>query len=776
MTFYFRSTVRILVVGLIILLFSGMFDSQSAHATLWDGGPGGTGTDLGTAANWAGDTLPSVNGGLGEWDGSVAGALSLDYASGLSGSAGNTGLDLSILATQTGSLSIDASTTTSLRLDDITIAAGAGAFTLGNGSAPTFNITLGGNGGETHTWTNDSSNTATISSEVAFGLGGGGNHQFEFSGSGNWAINNAIGGNTSVRSIGTGAVTLNGSIATGGVASILVSGTSGVATLNVASGATINISGSGNSAILIGNSAANTMGAVNQTGGSVSITNLIMGASGASNYAFYNKSAGTYSQTGFNRTRIGQGGGAGSAILMYHSGGTFTTSVGIALNDTAGSTAGTGGAASLYVNGGTMTSTVGTVGSTTDIGLGIGGRQGQSEVTIADSGSLVLNGLASLGGSVAGTPAAGDAGRTAVLNLGSGTTGGTLQTSMVAQNATVGALPLGYLNFNGGTLKAQTANANFLIGLTQATVHSGGGTIDNNGVAITIGQDLVSPTGDGVTSIAVSGATGYRGAPYVQLTGGGFTTPATAVANLDSNGEVVSITVTNPGTGYTGAPTVTLVGGGGAAGTTTPSVGAITGGGLTFQGSGTTTLAGAGNNYSGTTTVSAGTLLVNGAKTGSGAVNVSSGATLGGTDSVAGNVSITGGTLAPGASVGNLTMTGNVTIDSNGFFQVEYDSTLQTIDLATVGGSFDINGGTVNFADVGSGALDQSSYVFATFTGGTRTFSATNVPAGYLVQEIGQSLVLVQAIPEAGAFLSVGLVGLLCGGFATVRRQRRTVN
>ena len=308
-------------------------------------------------------------------------------------------------------------------------------------------------------------------------------------------------------------------------------------------------------------------------------------------------------------------------------------------------------------------------------------------------------------------------------------------------------------------------------------MHSGGGTIDNNGIAITIGQPLVAPVGDGVTNIAVTGATGYRGAPYVQIAGGGSpTTPATAVANLDpTTGEVTSVTVTNPGTGYTSAPTMTLVGGGGAAGTLTPSVGAITGGGLTFQGSGTTTLSGVGNTYSGTTNVNAGTLLVTGTKTGAGGVNVASGATLGGTGSIAGNISITGGTLAPGTSVGMLTMNNNVTIDANGFFQVQYDSTAQTIDLATIGGSFDINGGTVNFADVGSGSLTQPSYVFATFNGGTRTFSATNVPVGYIVSEIGNSLALVQAIPEASAFFCLGVAAFISGGFATFRR-RRTAN
>ena len=53
------------------------------------------------------------------------------------------------------------------------------------------------------------------------------------------------------------------------------------------------------------------------------------------------------------------------------------------------------------------------------------------------------------------------------------------------------------------------------------------------------------------------------------------------------------------------------------------------------------------NSYAGPTTVTAGTLYVNGAQTGKGAATVASGATLGGTGKLGGNVTIqSGGTLA----------------------------------------------------------------------------------------------------------------------------------
>jgi len=68
-----------------------------------------------------------------------------------------------------------------------------------------------------------------------------------------------------------------------------------------------------------------------------------------------------------------------------------------------------------------------------------------------------------------------------------------------------------------------------------------------------------------------SGGTGYTSAPAVNLTGGGFTTAATAVATV-SGGAVTSITLTNRGEGYTTAPGVSFSGGGGGGANATASI------------------------------------------------------------------------------------------------------------------------------------------------------------------------------------------------------------
>ncbi len=170
----------------------------------------------------------------------------------------------------------------------------------------------------------------------------------------------------------------------------------------------------------------------------------------------------------------------------------------------------------------------------------------------------------------------------------------------------------GLLNFNGGTLAANSASATFLTGIDNTYVHAGGGTIDNGGNAITIGQELQAPAGNGVsaTGLTVSGG-GFIETPIVTITGGGGT-GATAVAEIDANGDLTGITITNPGVNYTSAPTFALVGGG--AGNTGAIGGAATlvanvSGGMTFTGAATTTLTEV-NRYTGNTTIDAGTTVL----------------------------------------------------------------------------------------------------------------------------------------------------------------------
>lgn len=177
----------------------------------WDGGPGGTGTEIGTAANWSGDTLPSVSAGdWAAWNGTVSGALNLTHGTtSFAGAAGNPGINLFLAPGQTSPVTIDSGLNTSaIRMNSLGVSAGAGAFTLGN-HADVFNLTLGGAAG-TRNWTNDSANPVTINRDVVWGLGGGGSHTLALYGSGDFVFNNVMGqgsGTLSVNKLGSGTVT-----------------------------------------------------------------------------------------------------------------------------------------------------------------------------------------------------------------------------------------------------------------------------------------------------------------------------------------------------------------------------------------------------------------------------------------------------------------------------------------------------------------------------------------------------------------------------------------
>lgn len=215
---------------------------------------------------------------------------------------------------------------------------------------------------------------------------------------------------------------------------------------------------------------------------------------------------------------------------------------------------------------------------------------------------------------------------TAYLNLDAGTL---INNQIIHYNGT-GAAINSYINFNGGTLQASVGTTAFIsvsgtggTGTLTAYVNgafgsfNGGAVINTNGFNVTVPIALNAPTGNGVSSIALTdGGSGYYGAPYVEISGGGGGSGATAFATVDLDptcatyGKLLSITISNPGTGYTSTPTVALLGGGGsgaAVGTITTAVN--TSGGLTKNGLGTLTLSGAdANTFTGTSSINAGAL------------------------------------------------------------------------------------------------------------------------------------------------------------------------
>ena len=116
-------------------------------------------------------------------------------------------------------------------------------------------------------------------------------------------------------------------------------------------------------------------------------------------------------------------------------------------------------------------------------------------------------------------------------------------------------------------------------------------------------------------------------------------------------------------------------------------------GSLVKTGTGSLSLTG-NSDFSGTTRVDQGRLAING-NLGNSAITVNSGATLGGNGSLASLYVAQGGILAPGNSVGQLNVNGNVTLDQGAIYQVETDATGRA-DRLVATGSIAVKGATLS--------------------------------------------------------------------------------
>ena len=431
------------ISSLVILGVAAAIPSARAATRTWDGGGVG-GTDFGTLVNWSDDTLPDVVAGdTALWDGTVAGPLSLFTAMPRSSElAGNPGINLSIAATQTGSLNIDSGTNiNALRLNNISIAAGAGAFSLGN-SANTFNLTLGGTPGQVHTWTNSSSNTATLGSDVVFGLGGGGPHTLAVGGAGNWTFNNIVGEGTGKLAIvksGAGTLTLSGANTfTGGIRidAGTVTATTSAAALGAGSGIVVVGAGAnlnfGTANLTYGNpiSGAGTINANTLGTGSNSLgfSGNLSGFTGTLNIG-----------TGGGRVRFQQGANLGhiinaAATINVLNGGTLLADNGMTYGNNITLNGGTTGEAlgQLRIEAGVVWAGNVSLAASTTFGGNINGNAALSTISGVISGSGF--GLTRLGtGTTALTNANTYTGATAVnagfLQLGRGGTTGSLAPS-----------------------------------------------------------------------------------------------------------------------------------------------------------------------------------------------------------------------------------------------------------------------------------------------------------------------------------------------------------
>ena len=558
-----KSFLALLALG----AFAGITHAQTTRT--WDGG-GVAGTNMDTAANWSGDVVPSATtGDTAQWDGSVAGPLSLTYTAAGTGAnlAGGNGIYLNILGTQTAPLTINqASGTTAVRVRNITIAEGAGAFTYGSSDATNDAITLGSSSVNAHTFTNNSSNMATFGTDARFAFGGSGAKTITFTGSGNWTLGGKFGNGgggsvTSVTKTGAGTLTINANIVgtnssgspgpgnifvksgtmvvdTNGVvtttaySSIAQSGTDvGTLTLkgngSFVSGGDLNVGDVGSSSgtlniqdtasLSVGTGGGFYVGSANTTGSTASGTVNHSGGTVAVNATAdarlviggRNSAAGTGGTGTYNLSGTGVLNNAGNAFVGGYGTGTVAQTGGTWNNTGWVSIARqTGGTGSYTISGGALNQTGGGMGIIVgELGTGTLAVSGSGAVTTAATGTLRVGG---------------GAGSIGTVHLD---TGGTITTPKVD---TAGGTST--FNFNGGTLKANAGGTTFLQGLTTANVRNSGALIDTNGNNITIGQALVHSTlgGDAATdggltksgsgTLTLGGANTYNGP--TAITGG----------------------------------------------------------------------------------------------------------------------------------------------------------------------------------------------------------------------------------------------------------------
>ncbi|MFZ5781135.1 MAG: autotransporter-associated beta strand repeat-containing protein [Pseudomonadota bacterium] len=449
--------------------------------------------------------------------------------------------------------------------------------------------------------------------------------------------------------------------------------------------------------------------------------------------------------------------------------------------------------------------------------------------TVVSGGTLLLSGLGTLGASSGSTTVTGGVldlgGTTQTQNGGVIVTGGTIQNGTFSSSATfevesgtvnIGLSGSGGLvkngagtvvlsaanNYTGGTIINEgavsvsndsnlgAAGSGIMLGggalLTTSsftttrpvTLNAGGGALETApGTTLTLagsvsGAGGLTKTGNG--ALVLQEASSFTGSTTIgggvlALSGNGSLAQSSGV-NLAAAGATLDISASTGNqtiqdlAGATGSA-IALGGNTLATGTSNSTTfgGSIDGtGGLVKQGSGTLVLTGT-STYTGPTAVNAGGLVVNGSVAST--VTLDSGTVLGGSGTIGGLVANTA-VLAPGNSIGTLTVNGNA-VQNGGTYVVEVNAQGQS-DRVNVTGTATINGTAVQVVAASGNYATSTTYTILSAAGGVSgTYSSVTSNFAFLTPSL--------TYDAENVFLTLALQGAAFSGFGGNTPNQRSV-
>jgi autotransporter-associated beta strand protein len=554
--------------------------SSLAADRTWTGAAGTT--VINTANNWSGSAAPTAATDIAIWDGTVMTNQAFVWNAGFGPGSGNAGApSFRVGAGYINPLILmNSGAGGNLSLSNITIAAGAGPFTLGsNGVTSTTVFRAASN-----TFRNDSTNPATIAQNVVFNNGGGASRTVYFAGSGDWDVNSPFNGAgaglMAMRVDGTGSntltlnagVTLNSSghtiangtmrlthgdaLAIAGTQTLTIDGGSGIKRLAMSNSislnpavANINIAGRD----VVG--AATDAAIVNLAGDNSINGRVVFNAVGGTNLSIYNQAGtltfnGNASLSAFTAANV-------TGNRYIHFGGAGTSIVGgIIANGSA--------TLGLVLGGGTLvlnnanTHTGNTIINAGVLTLGYSEALAYSTVVV-NGGVLDVNGIAcspNIGG-LSGTGTVDTlSGGTPVLSVGANNTGSAFAGTIVNSSGSLSLQKIGTntcslsgaSSFSGGVTVA--AGTLLVDNLTGSGTGSGNVTVNWGSVLGGIGR--------------ISGSVDWQSGSLAQFTltpsasvSGSNATPMTVSGSLILNDNAVVVHI--PGTTPLGVGTYKLM-------------------------------------------------------------------------------------------------------------------------------------------------------------------------------------------------------------------------